>query len=701
MPDPILEPERNCWRLERARRVGILVDGDKYFPALASALEQAQSSVLILGWDVHSEICLRRGDDPPTCDIKLGRALDELAERQPNLYIRILTWDYAPIYMFEREMLTRFWMDFRRHKRVHTRLASDHPPGGAHHMKLVVIDDALAFIGGMDLTIARWDTREHLAENPRRTLPNGKEYPPFHDMQLAVDGDAARALGELARSRWEHATGEALPATENPTPLWPDTVEPDFEDIDIGIVRSRAAWSGREAITEVKTLYLDAFEAAEEVIYIENQYLTSQEICEALAERLGKDEGPEILIITPRSQAGRLEQLTMGVLRARRLEMLREADVHGRLWVVSPMVGDTEVMVHAKVLVIDDRLMRVGSANLSSRSMSLDTECDVAIEAGEDEAAAAQILRFRNNLVAEHLGVSRERVEQALEEHDSFLAAVRSLDGGGRTLVRLAPEVDESLLDLLPGDDVVDPHEPMDKAVLAQAMPEEATRRGVKRLPQVIAFVVGVLGLAALWKWSPLADWMAPERLAEMAEPLRDGVLGPLLVGLGVTVACLVMVPITVLIVATSLLYPSWDGALVALGGALLGAVIGFGLGRGLWPGAVQRVIGERLARMSEKLADRGLLTMVALRLVPIAPFTVVNMAVGSVGFRFRHFFLGTLIGLMPGLVGLTFATNRIAEAVRDPSGTSIAVAAVAVLAIVAVLWALRRWLKRRDVGNA
>src|SRR3546814_19533002 len=97
------------------------------------------------------------------------------------------------------------------------------PVGAAHHQKLVVVDDAIAVIGGLDLTIRRWDTSDHAADQPLRTDPAGQPYTPFHDLQLMLDGAAATALAEVARGRWPRVTGVRLPPKPNQdgaTDLW-------------------------------------------------------------------------------------------------------------------------------------------------------------------------------------------------------------------------------------------------------------------------------------------------------------------------------------------------------------------------------------------------------------------------------------------------------------------------------------------------
>lgn len=188
-------PGRTCWRIERAGRIAFLIDGASYFAALAGALERAEQRVLIVGWDFHGRTRLRPGEAADALPDELGPRLDALLQRRAELRVHVLEWDYSLLYALERRLAP--WLDsaWCRHERFAFRLDDQHPFGASQHQKLVVIDDALAFTGGLDLTLRRWDTPEHRSDDSRRRSPDGKPYEPFHDVQIAVDGAAAREIG--------------------------------------------------------------------------------------------------------------------------------------------------------------------------------------------------------------------------------------------------------------------------------------------------------------------------------------------------------------------------------------------------------------------------------------------------------------------------------------------------------------------------
>jgi phosphatidylserine/phosphatidylglycerophosphate/cardiolipin synthase-like enzyme/uncharacterized membrane protein YdjX (TVP38/TMEM64 family) len=698
-PRRLLEESRTCWRRARADRVAFLVDGETYFAALADTIERAERQILMIGWDFHSRIRLRRdgGDDGNTAE--LAALLDSAVQSRRTLQVYILGWDFAMIYALEREALPLYRLGLRTHRRVRFRLDGRHPVGASHHQKIVVIDDAVAFSGGFDITACRWDTREHLAADARRSDPGFPRYGAYHDVQMAVSGEAARALAELARERWRRATDQRLPPPEAAHDPWPESLEPALLNIDVGIARTEPAFKEQAEVREVEALYLEAIHAARRSIYLENQYLTAARVSEALAERLRERDGPEVLIIGPRRCSGWLEEGTMGVLRARLVRRLREADRYDRLRIYSPLVpglGERPLIVHSKVLVIDDRLLRIGSANLSNRSMGLDTECDLALEGDGAEGVRAAIEGFRNDLLAEHLGTTAERVSEAITAHASLLRAVESLRQGERTLERLETDVPEWLEEIVPESAILDPERPVDlDTLIASFVPEELPEPHRSLLARVGVTIGVLLALVIAWRWTPLGDWITPAGLASLTAFLREAALGPVVAFTGFAIAGCLMVPVTVMVVAAALVFGWRTGFLIALSASLLSAALGYELGRLLWRDAVRRLAGRRLNRVSQALGHRGTMSMVLVRLVPVAPFTIVNLVAGASHIRFRHFLLGTLVGMAPGTLALTFFAERAERAVTEPGLATVLTA----LLVGTLLWLGVRRLQKTLMG--
>ncbi|MDT0276622.1 phospholipase D-like domain-containing protein [Blastococcus goldschmidtiae] len=443
----VLVPGETCWRIERAARYAVFVDAADYFAVLKKAVLAAQRRVLFIGWDFDPRIRLDPRSPGRGRDDRLGRVLETAVRDNPQLEIGVLQWGMGAVESLRRGVLPAALVMRRAPERLEFFGDHHHPVGAAHHQKIVVIDDCLAFAGGIDVTADRWDTSEHLDRHPLRHRPTSRRSTgPWHDVTTLVSGPAARALGDLARERWESGTGSRLEPVEEVEPCWPDGVEPLLGDVDVAISRTRPEHGGTELVHEIELLWLAAIAAAREVVYIENQYFANRRIAEAIADRLGEDDGPEFIVVNPESAVGWLEEKAMGTARARLLDVVRKADVHGRFRIYVPVTdGGRPVYVHAKVLVLDDRLLRIGSANLNNRSMGLDSECDLTIEVREEDARRAElteaVLGMRHRLLGEHLGVEPSAVAAAVREHDgSLIRAVESLrNRTGRTLQPFEP----------------------------------------------------------------------------------------------------------------------------------------------------------------------------------------------------------------------------------------------------------------------
>lgn len=702
---PILQPGRNCWQCAHADRVAFLVDGEAYFSAVASAMAQADHRILILGWDIDSRIELVRDGNKGPLPSRLGPLLHTLLKRKRGLQIYILSWDFAMIYAFEREPLPTFNPGWHAHRRLHFKLDSEHPIGASHHQKIVVVDDICAFSGGFDLARSRWDTPQHLPDDGRRTDPSGERYSPFHDVQMAVDADAAAALGRLARERWRRATGEELPELRGrPARIWPAQLRADLEDVGVAIARTQPRYETAAEVREVEALMLDSIAAAQRTIYIENQYLTSAAFGDALSRRLETADCPEIVIVGPRECSGWLEETTMGALRARLLHRLRGSDRFNRLRIYFP--GDPEdcyTNVHSKVMIVDDRFLRIGSANLSNRSMGFDTECDLAIEAEEGNVRVQQgIARFRERLLAEHLNVDPAQLSAALSEPGSLIEVIESLLESGGRLHRLEESRLDPLHGFLPDAALIDPERPIDpERLISHWVPREVTRRAHYPAVGLALMVLVMLAVAAAWHFTPLKQFIELDSLVAYAEHLRAHPLAPLAVIAVYVIGSLLLVPITLMIAVTALTFDPLRAATLAFLGALISASLSYALGRWLGRNMIARVAGHRLQRLSARLKRRGLVTVISLRMLPIAPFTIINLVAGASRIRYRDFALGTLIGMSPGILALSVFATGWGSAIRNPSPGNFALLLVLGVALIVVMFWVRERLNARAAKSA
>ncbi|WP_439817463.1 phospholipase D-like domain-containing protein [Zavarzinia sp. CC-PAN008] len=463
---PLLQPGRNCWRIVDADRLALIMEADAYFKAVKEAILEARHSVYLIGWDFDTRIKFEPEGQTLEGPNRLGPFLRWLDKNRPTVNVYVLKWDLGVIQALGRGTTPLAVLDWMTSRRIHFKLDGAHPMAAAHHQKIVVVDDVVAFCGGIDMTADRWDTRAHRDKDPRRRRPSGRRYGPWHDASTVVDGAVARALGALARERWTWACGEELEPPRDCPAIWPASVTPTFNRIPVAVARTIPEYKDRAEVREIERLYLDAIAGARHVIYCESQYFASRRIAEAMAQRLRDPDGPEIVVINPESADGFLEAVTMDTARYRLLKLVNDADAHKRFRIYTPVTaGGAPIYVHAKIMVVDDRLLRVGSSNFNNRSMGFDTECDLAVEAPAGEAAGrevrAAILGVRHDLLAEHLGARVAEVAEAVAARGgSVIQAIEALRGPGRSLVPYAPDKPARIEEALAENDLLDPERP-------------------------------------------------------------------------------------------------------------------------------------------------------------------------------------------------------------------------------------------------
>lgn len=697
MARSILRPPRNVWRIEPASRAAVLIDGAALYRALRESLIKARHSVLIVGWDIDSRTRLvgDNGDADDGFPVPLGEFLCALVQRRPELTIRLLLWDYSVLYAFEREFFPEYALNWSTPDQVQLCLDNEAPLGCSQHQKVVVVDDAIAYSGGLDLTIRRWDTSAHALDNPHRVDPAGVPYGPYHDVQALVDGEAAKALADLARMRWcraKNAAVDTAPASSDP---WPDSVTPDFTNVRVGISRTEPR-SDAPGIREVEHLFLDSIDVAERAIYIENQFLTAEAVAERLARRLREKKDLEVLIVAPKQPDSWIARRTMHNGRVRFRQILESAGAGDRWRMAYPHVennGETAgTMVHSKVMVVDDKLLRIGSANLNHRSMGADTECDLTIEA-ESRIERQAILRIRNALLGEHCGSTAQEVEAALEWTGSLVTVADILSKNGHSL-RVIDDGQQELGEVADYiEAVADPDRPLGMATVTTMLGGRLATAA--SLVTITAAVMVLIGLVAAWNYSPLAEYADPQSVRAV---LTDAATSPFAPGIVLAIFLaggLIAFPVTVLIAATAATFGPWLGFLYAACGALASALLTYFVGAFLGRDVLRNWMGPRLTRIRERIVRQGVLAIAAIRMVPIAPFTLVNMVAGASGIRLFDYVAGTMLGLLPGLIVMSALGTQIARIIASPSAIELALFVLCIVAWIGLTFGIQLVIRR------
>jgi phospholipase D1/2 len=450
----------------------------------------------------------------------------------------------------------------------------------------------------------------------------------------------------------------------------------------LGIARTQPAYHGRAEAREVTHLFMDVIRAAQHSIYIENQFVTSEKIARCLASRLRENRDLEVLIVAPRRYESWIEAKTMRNARIRFWQIVKEAGGE-RVRLMYPDVAQdgksTCTMIHSKVMVVDDWFLRIGSANMNDRSMGADSECDLAIEA-QTPAERAAILDIRNRLLGEHCGLSTAATARALGENgQSMLAVADRVSGNGHSLRPIddgEPENSELLRYL---EEIADPPEPLKPSKVGQRLIGHLRNAGGGAAFKValVALLAGALTLA--WQGSPLADWVEVKKVGQWLRVAGSQPWGGGIVVAGFILGGLVCFPVTVLIAATAAVFGPWYGFAYAFLGVIGSALTTYGIGFLFGRSALQQMLGEKLDKLHARLKAQGVLAIAAIRAIPIAPFTIVNLAAGATGIRLTDYVAGTVLGMLPGLVVMAVLGHQIVALVSNPSIRELSLLAIGI----------------------
>lgn len=710
--------ETNAWTVTEGNEAWLYSDAAAYYQALVNACEKAEKTILIAGWDFHSDTVLtykkRRGLGMIPKKLLLHRFLRRLLRQKPELQIYILTWDYAPFYMLERERLQSWKRGWLKHPRIYFHLDDAHPISASQHQKFVITDADVAFIGGLDLTIRRWDQSSHSHEAPLRRDPDGEPYGAFHDYQLGVTGSVVFDFIKLFHGRWLNATGQILnklPTEQNSTsnPLPKDTVA-SFKNAKIGFSRTMPAFKDQDERKEIAQLFQDLIRVAERFIVIENQYLSAHSIVKAITDRLVEETGPEIIIILPEKAGGWLEMKTMGLLQDLALKRLVSFDRYDRLRIYYPFdrgraAKRLGMTVHSKLMIIDDRYLTIGSANLNNRSMGYDTECQLTIDSNEDPACCDAIVHAMAFVLAHHCEIKTDELELQIRDETSIIKPLAKLCDTQRDR-HLAKFHIHHVNDKLQLEDMnwLDMEKPseLEMAVDQWGFASEIASRRLGVSPRVLllgltVFFAFVLGF--VWHYL-LNDAQGSEEalrnllIEPLADPVRARIIMPFIFGLG----AIFFIPINLLIIITASIFTTDWAFIEILIGTILNVCVGYTLGLFVGRFIFERFFGKRTQKILDRIGKGQFLTILFIRIFPIAPSALINLAAGSGKIPFFRFLGATILGMTPGTIMLVFFQKSIMDVFRAPGLSSVfTLMILAIITFVIFRWSRRRFSQYRQ----
>lgn len=677
------EQGRHYTHRSLAHSLAFIPDSASYYAALADVFPRAQHRILIVGWGFDDRIRLVRSNNPDSSDSgSLGELLTRLAERHPNLQIQVCAWRSPVVFSADHHISAAFRKVTGRLPNLTLSLVPSASGFNSRHEKYVIVDDVLAFIGGIDLTHNRWDTQEHLATHAGRTNPEGESYTPYHDMQVALSGPIVKDLYQVAARDLE-LHGEWSPVDHT---LWPHQLAVDATNTPVMLALTRSNPDpDLENTRQIKEAYHTMINGASRFIYIEDQYFSSDSVTEALSQQLQKKDGPEIIIIMARALPDALGRLTMGVNASMHLSRLMKSDLHGRLGIfnmVSPEDPDVDVKVHSKLMIVDGRYLTVGSANTNQRSLNFDLEANIILDSRESDTSD-WVQRIEDRILAQRTGLSVEDWKKAVEENaNSKTTAMRERAHAWNGLQKgkhfLAPgTVPHELMDYFDMDHAPQPETVLHK--LAQSSVLEVSSRTKKIIISVAAAVglIGVLGLllrvdirSALDIEFSFTEVMQGVESINENHPVTAGLLTVGVFWLAISMFVTIAAPI----VFFSAIHGPWFGMLYSFIGVLSGAAIYYTLG--LLLHGSRRVGKFRAVRSAkeklEKIKPYGTWAVAITRMVPTGPFLVVNFVTGAVGFTPGQFLVGSLIGLLPGVVALSLFGEAVRNVFTDPNLVSV-----------------------------
>lgn len=707
---------QNCCGISTATHLTFLVDCANYYRAVYKSLKAAKKSIFVLGWDIDSRIELIRGQHAPdNKPVTFFELICERARENPELQIYLNKWNYSTFFISQREP---FWvLKWKKAKlpNIHVCLDGRVPLGACHHQKVIIVDDEIVFWGGMDIALGRWDRRDHSLKEPCREDPSGlplpqklHEFGPYHDIQAVASGPVVEEFARLVRKRWTDACDiDPIPfigAEKDSIPSsWPEGFQPQFRDVDVVLSRTIPPMKREAGISEVEKLFIDQISRAEKFIYIENQYLTYEPIARALNKQLHAKPDLRVLFVSCDIPQGIMERKVMWCGRVKFWDVLTRGGVQDRVLLVYPASHDhadqaeqeESVHIHSKLMVIDDKYLRLGSSNICNRSMGMDTELDITIVAN-NEASARMIESIRNDLIREHCGRELSDIQSIISANQTVSIFAEEWPGSHQHF-RVIDDKEyrnERFVKLLRY--IGDPSKPIVPIMGRIKYHSGIAHGGEARSWFFAPFILAtLLALIAAWFMTPAKDYVTVDNVTGLLKQISGSPWAIPYAALVYALLSSVFCPVTVLTVATILTFGPMKGLAISYLGTLLSGILGYAIGRKLGKGGLHNRFGKLVKKVFDKLKDAGIAGVATFRIIPTGPFMLVNMVFGAAGVSLSNFIAGTIIGLAPGKVAIALTGDGISKVIENPDIKNMAYLSIGMAIWVGVIYFSQRLSKK------
>lgn len=218
-----------------------------------------------------------------------------------------------------------------------------------------------------------------------------------------------------------------------------------------------------------------------------------------------------------------------------------------------------------------------------------------------------------------------------------------------------------------------------------------------RALIKLIIFMIILLGFAGIWRWSPLSRWLTVDQLGMGIRRIQHLPFLPLIIMAFYVIGGLLMVPVTLLITVTAIVFNGFTAAAYALGGAVLSSMACYAVGTRLGSDALRTLTGDRLDHLNRRIAKHGIPAIAVLRNIPVAPFSIVNFLAGASRIDFKNFIIGTFIGMMPGVLVITLFSRRVVHVIQEPRAMDIGITIVLAVFFAGVVMGVRKRFFRKS----